>query len=158
MTTCESISELRRLSGLTWEQLGQLFGVSRRSVHFWASGKPLNAENERRLLLVLGIVRGAFQGDARATRSALLRGQEGTSAFDLLIKGQLDAARERLGSGALPLRPALPALSAEARAARMPPPPEELIEALHDRVHQEPGRARAARTVRIAKRQGIQGL
>ena len=29
-----AISELRRISGLTWEQLGQLFEVSRRSVHF----------------------------------------------------------------------------------------------------------------------------
>jgi hypothetical protein len=38
-------------------------------------------------------------------------------------------------------------LSAEAKAARSPLRPEELIEAQHDRVHQDPGRARAARLV-----------
>ena len=48
--TRQAISELRRISGLTWEQLGELFEVSRRSVHFWASGKPLNAANEQRLM------------------------------------------------------------------------------------------------------------
>jgi hypothetical protein len=32
------IAEIRHLTGLTWEQLAQVFNVSRRSVHFWASG------------------------------------------------------------------------------------------------------------------------
>ena len=31
-------SELRRISGLTWKQLGELFNVSRRNIHFWANG------------------------------------------------------------------------------------------------------------------------
>lgn len=45
-------------------------------------------------------------------------------------------------------RPVLGELSAEAKAARAPFRPEELIEAQHDCVHQDPGNARAARTVR----------
>src|SRR6185503_7037508 len=36
-----AIMEIRRLSGMTWEQLANLFEVSRRTVHFWASGKAL---------------------------------------------------------------------------------------------------------------------
>ena len=36
-----AIGELRRLSGLTWDQLARIFSVSRRSLHFWASGKPM---------------------------------------------------------------------------------------------------------------------
>ena len=36
-----AIAELRRLSGLTWDQLARLFNVSRRALHFWASGKPM---------------------------------------------------------------------------------------------------------------------
>lgn len=51
-------------------------------------------------------------------------------------------------------RPAIGELSAEAKAARAPLRPEELIEAQHDRVHRDPGRARAARTVRILPRDG----
>ncbi len=36
LSSSSAISELRRISALTWEQLGQLFRVSRGSVHFWA--------------------------------------------------------------------------------------------------------------------------
>jgi len=103
--TREAVSELRRISGLTWEQLGQLFAVSRRSVHFWASGKPLNAENETRLLQVLDIVRTADRGDAGSTRSALLDVHDGISAFDLLVEERFAEARARLGVGAGRPRP-----------------------------------------------------
>lgn len=48
--------------------------------------------------------------------------------------------------------PARAELSAEAKAARKPLPPEELFDAQNDRVHREPGRARAARTVRNKRR------
>lgn len=49
-------------------------------------------------------------------------------------------------------RPVLGELSAEAKAARAPLRPEELVEARHDRVHRDPGRTRAARTVRNSRR------
>lgn len=54
-------------------------------------------------------------------------------------------------------RPVLGELSAEAKAARTPLRPEELVEALHDRVHRDPGRARAARTVRNSRRRQLSG-
>lgn len=150
--TRRAISELRKISGLTWEQLGQLFEVSRRSVHFWASGKPLNAGNEERLMRVLDVVRDADRGSARSTRSALFDVSEGTTAFDLLVAQRFDDARAALGRGVGRPTPALTELSDEAKAARKPLPPEELFDAKHDRVHREPGRARAARTVRTKQR------
>jgi len=42
-----------------------------------------------------------------------------------------------------PARPVLVELSAAAKAARKPLPPEELIDAQNDRVHRDPGRSRA---------------
>lgn len=42
-------------------------------------------------------------------------------------------------------------LSAAAKATRKPLPPEDLIDARHDRVHRDRGRFRAARTVRIKR-------
>ena len=38
-STAEAIMEIRRRSGLTWQELGDLFDVSRRSIHHWANGK-----------------------------------------------------------------------------------------------------------------------
>lgn len=147
-TTRQAISELRRISGLTWEQLGELFDVSRRSVHFWASGKPLNAANEQRLMQVVDVVRAADRGDARSTRAALFEAKEGTTAFALLTAGRVEEARATLSVGTARPRPALAELSAAAKAARKPLPPEDLVDAQHDRVHCDPRRARAAATVR----------
>ena len=151
-TTRQAVSELRRISGLTWEQLGELFDVSRRSVHFWASGKPLNASNEQRLMQMLDVVRAADRGDARSTRAALFEVQDGTTAFALLTAERFEEARGVLGTGTARVKPALAELSAAAKAARKPLPPEVLVDAQHDRVHQDRGRSRAARTVRNKRR------
>jgi DNA-binding transcriptional regulator YiaG len=151
-TTRQAISALRRISGLTWEQIGELFDVSRRSVHFWASGKPLNAGNEQRLMRVLDVVRAADRCDARSTRTALFEIQDGTTAFALLAAERFEEARAILGTGATRTRPALAELSATAKAARKPLPPEDLVDTQHDRVHRDRGRSRAARTVRNKRR------
>lgn len=150
--TRKAVSELRRISGLTWEQLAGLFGVSRRSVHFWASGKPLNATNHERLMRVLDVVRHADRGTARSTRAALLDAHEGTTPFEMLADQRFPEARLALGPGRTRLVPALTPLSEAARTARKPLPPDELYDAKSDRVHQEPGRGRAARTARGQRR------
>lgn len=152
-TTRRAITELRRISGLTWEQLGKLFDVSRRSVHFWASGKPLNTQNEQRLMQILDVIRAADRGDARSNRAALFKVKNGVTAFSLLREWRLKEAREILGVGPGRPEPALAELNAAAKAAHEPSPPEELVEAQHDRVHRDSGRARTARTTR-GKRRG----
>lgn len=55
--TAVAIRELHDYSGLTWEQIAKLFGVSRRAVHLWASGGRLSAANEELLLRITGLVR-----------------------------------------------------------------------------------------------------
>tara|TARA_R110002073_G_C9492325_1_gene580916 strand:+ start:1385 stop:2098 length:714 start_codon:yes stop_codon:yes gene_type:complete len=152
--TRQAVGELRRFSGLTWEQLGQLFEVSRRSVHFWASGKPLNATNERRLLQVLDVVRDAYRGDSRTTRAALFETIDGTTAFDLLVAQRFGEAAARLGPGTGPVPDKQPELSAAAKAARKPLAPGDMVDALQDRIHRTSGKGRAARTVRNKPRGG----
>lgn len=45
----DEIVWIKEHSGLTWDQLGKVFGVSRRAVHMWANGGRLNETNARRL-------------------------------------------------------------------------------------------------------------
>ncbi len=151
--TSRAVSELRRISGLTWEQLGQLFGVSRRSVHFWASGRPMNAANEQHLRKVLDIVRQADRGDARSNRAALLTVSAGNAPFDLLMSQAFDKASVRLGRRQQGRRVDLGELDAHARAERTPPPPGNLIDAMNDQVHRDVGSGRAAGTVRNMRRE-----
>lgn len=102
--------------------------------------------------VALDVVRDADRGSARATRAALLDASDGTTPFDMLVAERFEEARAALGQGPGRVAPALAELSAAAKAERKPLPPEELFDAKSERVHREPGRARAARTVRNKRR------
>jgi DNA-binding transcriptional regulator YiaG len=147
-----AVSELRRLSGLTWEQLARLFSVSRRTLHFWASGKVMNAANEERVHRVLALVRRIDRGTASENRAALLQPTlDGPRPVDLLAAGRYDDAFAALGHGrgraTMPRAPLH--VSPEPLAAA--PTPAELVAARHNREHVEVGRSRPAKIGRARK-------
>ena len=127
--------------------------MSRRSVPFWASGKPMNAANERYLLKVLDIVRQADRGDARSNRAALLTVSAGRTPFDFLRSRAFDEACARLGRRQRRRRIALGELDAHAQAERTPPSPETLIDAMNDPIHRDAGSSRAAGATRNTRRE-----
>lgn len=134
-----AINELRRLSGLTWERLAELFGTSRRALHFWASGKAMNADNEERLFRLLATVRHIDRGSAAANRAVLLSADEtGTRPIDQLSLGDYDGTMKRLGRGDGRTAATTPP-SADEMARRAPPPPDTLVEALTDRPYASSG-------------------
>jgi hypothetical protein len=146
------VSELKRLSGLTWDEMAQLFGVSRRSVHFWASGQPLSAANEKRLLHVLDVIRGADRGDARQNRAALFGPVGGAVPFELLGAQRFEDALDLLGPRKVRARLSDAPLAQSVQDARRPLPPGVLMSALEDAAHVELGRARPARVIRVPRR------
>jgi len=147
-----TLNELRRLSGLTWEQLAKLFNVSRRSLHFWASGHPLSRFNEENLNRLLGTIRYINRGSASINRNLLLSpGLDGRLLFDLLIAGEHEEVKRILGPGNAPQKPQLVPLSEDASMSRMPPPPEDLVDAVQEPIHREVGRSRPARAARSRK-------
>jgi DNA-binding transcriptional regulator YiaG len=146
------IGELRRLSGLTWDQLARLFNLSRRSLHFWASGKPMAPSNEEHLQRLLAVVRTIDRGTASVNRAMLLGVREGgILPFDLLAAGNYERVLSLLGTGGA-RRISPPRLSEEVRAARAPRPPEELAAAVDDRIHPTSGRLLAAKVISIPRR------
>ena len=87
----KAINELRKTSGLTWEQVAKLFNVSRRSIHFWASGQPLASDNEEKLNRLLGVIRYIDRGSASLNRKLLLNpNADGELPLDQLISGEYD--------------------------------------------------------------------
>ncbi|MEQ1568213.1 MAG: XRE family transcriptional regulator [Myxococcota bacterium] len=146
-----AIGELRRMSGLTWHQLARMLSVSRRSLHFWASGKPMSRSNEEHLQRVLAVLRKISRGAASKNRAALLGvGEDGSIPFDLLVNGEYERALSHLGPrDGRPISP--PKLSEEARAARAPRPPDELVGALQDRIHPTSGRLLAAKPIATSR-------
>lgn len=81
----EAVKSLRVESGLTWDQLGRLFGVSRRAMHLWASGGRMNAAHAEALSAILEVVRNLPGSGTIDPREALLRpGAGGHSVYDEL--------------------------------------------------------------------------
>jgi len=151
-STASALMELRRYTGLTWDQLAKPFRVARRSLHFWASGKPLNATNEERLRRILACIHEIDRGSASENRALLFQEREGEIPFDLLVAGNYEAVVTLVGQGGGRRTLKLSPLSPEARAARAPRPPTELVDARHDTVHREMGKGRAARSVKVRRK------
>jgi transcriptional regulator with XRE-family HTH domain len=148
------IAELRRRSGLTWEQLSRLFGVSRRSLHFWASGKTMTPANEEHLERLLAVFRRIDRGSPEANRAALFEaGADGRVPFDLLVARQYERVTASVDTAnvapAVSRRP-----SAQGLSTRTPQPPAQLVDALQDRVHIERRRVRAAASVKARRGRG----
>jgi transcriptional regulator with XRE-family HTH domain len=147
--TQKAINELRKLSGLTWDQLAKLFKKTRRSLHFWASGQPLNRSNEENLNRLLGTIQYIDRGSASLNRSLLLKlDSDGRLLFDLLVAGEYEKVKQILGYGNAPKKPELGPLSEEERRLRRPLPPDILANPLPDISYRQTGKSRPARAAR----------
>jgi DNA-binding transcriptional regulator YiaG len=139
-SSSSAIMELRRISGFTWEQLARLFGVSRRSLHFWASGEPINAPNEEHLRRLLATVKTIDRGNASENRSILLSAlPNGGTPFDLLTAKEYEDAIRILGGGIIRKNPRKQALYNHARKYHTPRPQNELVGARQDSIHIQKG-------------------
>jgi DNA-binding transcriptional regulator YiaG len=148
-STQQAVNELRKLSGLTWEQIATLFNVSRRSVHFWASGEALSSANEEKLNRTLDTVEYISRGSASSNRSLLMGiADDGKSYLELLAAGEFDRVKHLLGAGNASAKPKLGQLSPAAELLRVPPNPADLVDALQDSIHQEVGKSRVAKSMR----------
>lgn len=82
----QQVLELYRISGLTWQQLADIFSVSRRSVHHWASGQVLSETHACELEKVYHLVLQRDTGSTIANKKWLLTQQEWGSPFELLCQ------------------------------------------------------------------------
>ena len=71
------VRRLKNQSGLTWDQLRRLFGVSERSMHLWAGGARMNARNAERLAYLEQVVHALGAKDADECREALVSSPSG---------------------------------------------------------------------------------
>lgn len=84
-SSADAVKLLRAESGLTWDQLSRLFGVSRRALHHWASGGRMNSINEEHLNEIREAVRRLPVSEPGERRSLLLSTpDQGPSIFEQL--------------------------------------------------------------------------
>jgi hypothetical protein len=128
-TPAELVHELRRISGLTWAQIAEVFDVSARAPYHWASGKTVSAENHERLGQVVTALRFIDRGSAEENRNLLLgNAQPGQTFLDLLCGGEYELVRALAGEGVG--RPTFgPTLTQDARRFNAPKHWGDAIEA-----------------------------
>lgn len=113
----ELVRELRQLSGLTWHHLADMIGVSAKTLHNWAAGKPIDEKNLRRVGEVISVLRFIDRGSAEANRALLLNESiEGQALLDLIRAGELADVRQAIGRG-------------QGRAVSVPPLPSSTVAA-----------------------------
>lgn len=96
----ELLFELRRLTGLSWEQIAKVCEVSRRAVHFWAGGKTISRSNHKRLGDLVATMRFIDRGYGEANRGLLFTAaHDGQTFFDLLVAGEFQLVRMLAGEG-----------------------------------------------------------
>lgn len=85
VATAAAIRRLHTISGLTWEELARLFGVSRRAVHAWATGSRMNATHAARLSTLASAFASLDTGESKKTRARLMDPTaSGQSEYELL--------------------------------------------------------------------------
>jgi transcriptional regulator with XRE-family HTH domain len=88
-----AIYEIRRLSGLTWDELAEMFGVTRQAANDWANGKAMKPANAHKVQAVLSAFRALPRTSAPQVRIALLATlPSGERPLDLIRTGAIDAA------------------------------------------------------------------
>jgi hypothetical protein len=130
----DAIFELRCLTGITWDELAKLMSVTRRSLHLWANGHPINVPNEKRLRDLLSAMQMIDRGSARENWALLMSPRpEGGVFSDLLRDGRLDEAHARAGRGNGRAAPAREVGNALPRIVRLSV--EDSFNTRSDRVH-----------------------
>jgi len=93
--TATDVNCLKRISGLTWDQLARMLSTSRRSVHAWASGTTMAAKNQEAVARALSTISTISRGSGTSTQAALMSPLgDGRLVLDLIADGQYDAAVE----------------------------------------------------------------
>jgi DNA-binding transcriptional regulator YiaG len=81
------VGRLRDVSGLSWQQIADAVGVTRRSVHYWANGGKISALHQARLHDVAATIAPYRHHEPEQVRAALLAIEpDGESPLSRLIR------------------------------------------------------------------------
>lgn len=81
----DRLKHLHAVTTLTWQQIGRLFGVSRRAVHHWVAGNRMSAANLDRLTRIERAV-AALDGSPEQVHAQLMARNDGPSLYAELLR------------------------------------------------------------------------
>lgn len=94
------LSDIRRMTGWSWERLAEAMGRTRQAVHAWTLGREITRQNLERLARLHATLAFVDRSDAEQNRALLLTAApDGSLVGDLLEAGRFDEVRTLLGPG-----------------------------------------------------------
>jgi DNA-binding transcriptional regulator YiaG len=126
------LDEIRTASGLTYEEIAPMLGVSRRTLHAWSAGGAVSARREHHLRSVAEAIDALAQRGPTDARMRLFdRPADGVSPYDLLAEGLYDEALDiALGRARVepPMTPDAPGIASQLSRleGRVDTPPSRL--------------------------------
>jgi len=88
----QSVRSLRQRSGLTWDELARIFGVTRRTLYNWSTGGQVSAAHAQSLARVIALFHEVDAGEPKLTRSRLLAPTEnGSTLYTRLVQQRAPA-------------------------------------------------------------------
>lgn len=92
--TSEQLKWLHAESGLTWDQISRVIGVSRRAIHLWAGGARVTPANVQRVATLAGVIRDLPESNPQARLSRLFAPRAGRmSLYDELLASNRSTAQ-----------------------------------------------------------------
>jgi DNA-binding transcriptional regulator YiaG len=93
----KAVGWIKEATGLSWERVGRLVGVSRQAVNAWRRGAPIADDHRRKLLEVRNVLERAAKRNPRSVGLAAWldtpRGADARTPADLLEAGEVGKAR-----------------------------------------------------------------
>lgn len=94
--TASAVRRLKERSGLSWQQLADAFGVTRRALHFWVNGGKMAPASEERLRTLTQVIDGFRSANPKIVREALLA--PGTTGVSKLVELTSAVTPRRVGA------------------------------------------------------------
>ncbi len=80
-SAANNIEAFKQRSGLTWDQVARLFGVSKRAVLLWRAGGSMSVRHEERLATLTAQLAEFDTNDHEQTRTRLLTVRDGMAPY-----------------------------------------------------------------------------
>jgi len=93
------LAELKRLTGVSWDNLAGLLGCTRQALHRWSLGGAISGGNRDHLAKLHATVKFIDRGNAEENRALLDTAYGGMTFSELLSQGHFEDVRAAAGPG-----------------------------------------------------------
>lgn len=94
------LSEIKRMTGFGWNEIGELLSCTRQTVYNWTQGAAVRPENAKRISALHETVKFFDRGSQEENAGLIATSYAGRTVRDILTSGEFAVVRRLAGRGA----------------------------------------------------------